>query len=83
MQAVVLKAFPVVATYLTALKSASAKAVFAARMSGSGACVFAAFESEFDARDAFENLAPTYQGFVAKGMNDQPHRSVVGNTLVV
>lgn len=83
LQAVVLKAFPVVATYLAALKSASAKAVFAARMTGSGACVFAAFESEFDARDAFENLAPTYQGFVAKGMNDQPHRSVVGNTLVV
>ena len=76
LQAVVLKAFPVVASYLSALDAASAKAVFGARMTGSGACVFAAFEFEHDARDAFNKLTPKYQGFVARGMNRHPLCSV-------
>lgn len=76
LQAVVLKAFPVVASYLSALDAVSAKAVFGARMTGSGACVFAAFEFEHDARDAFNKLTPKYQGFVARGMNRHPLCSV-------
>ena len=76
LQAVVLKAFPVVASYLSALDAVSAKAVFGARMTGSGACVFAAFELEHDARDAFNKLTPKYQGFVARGMNRHPLCSV-------
>ena len=69
LQPVVLKAFPVVAAHLLALQVVSAKSVFGARLTGSGACVFAAFEFERDARDAFQHLMPEYQGFVAQGMN--------------
>ncbi len=72
LQPVVLKAFPVVAAHLTALQAVSAKSVFGARMTGSGACVFAAFEFERDAHDAFQHLMPEYRGFVAQGMNCHP-----------
>jgi len=76
LQPVVLKAFPVVASYLSALQAVSTKAVFGARMTGSGACVFAAFEFERDAHDALNKLTPEYQGFVACGMNRHPSCSV-------
>ncbi len=72
LQPVVLKAFPVVAAYFEALQSVSAKSVFGARLTGSGACVFAAFELERDARDAFQHIVPKVQGFVAQGMNCHP-----------
>jgi len=75
LQAVVLKAFPAVATALAALSEASKKSIFGARMSGSGGSVFAAFESERDARDAlnaFLQLAPKNTGFVAKGLDKHP-----------
>jgi len=72
LQAVVLKQFPVVAASLSALQAASQKSVFGARMTGSGACVFAAFESEQDARDALEQLQPKYPGFVAQGLLKHP-----------
>jgi 4-diphosphocytidyl-2-C-methyl-D-erythritol kinase len=72
LQPVVLKAFPVVARHLNALANASTKSVFGARMTGSGACVFAAFENEADARDAFDGLRPEYQGFVAQGLETRP-----------
>src|SRR5258706_1047427 len=72
LQPVVLKAFPVVARYFAALQSASAKSVFGARMTGSGASVFAAFQSEADARDAFDKLSPEYQGFIARGLDRHP-----------
>jgi len=76
LQPVVLKAFPVVASYLSALRAVSAKAVIGARMTGSGACVFAAFEFEHDARDALNKLTPEYQGFLARGINRHPACSV-------
>jgi 4-diphosphocytidyl-2-C-methyl-D-erythritol kinase len=72
LQPVVLGAFPVVARYFSALQSASKKSVFGARMTGSGASVFAAFESEVDARSAFDGLAPEYQGFIACGLSRHP-----------
>ena len=72
LQAVVLKQFPVVAASLSALQAASQKSVFGARMTGSGACVFAAFESEQDARDALGQLQPKYPGFVAQGLLKHP-----------
>ena len=72
LQPVVLKAFSAVAQYFEALQSASAKSVFGARMTGSGASVFAAFESAADARDAFSELSPKYQGFVARGLDRHP-----------
>lgn len=43
-----------------------------ARMTGTGACVFAAFPTEAAARAAREALAERWQGFVARGVNVSP-----------
>ncbi|MBI1423358.1 MAG: 4-(cytidine 5'-diphospho)-2-C-methyl-D-erythritol kinase [Gammaproteobacteria bacterium] len=43
-----------------------------ARLTGTGACVFAAFATEQDARSAWAELAGQWQGFVAKGVNTSP-----------
>jgi 4-diphosphocytidyl-2-C-methyl-D-erythritol kinase len=72
LQAVVLKAFPAVAHCFDALSAASQKSIFGARMTGSGACVFAAFAREADARDAFATLALEHNGFVARGLDCHP-----------
>jgi 4-diphosphocytidyl-2-C-methyl-D-erythritol kinase len=72
LQAVVLKAFPAVAHCFNALNAASQKSIFGARMTGSGACVFAAFAREADARDAFATLALEHNGFVARGLDCHP-----------
>lgn len=72
LQAVVLKAFPAVAASLAALSEVSKKSVFGARMTGSGASVFAAFETEQLARDAFQRLSPKHTGFVAQGLVKHP-----------
>ena len=72
LQPIVMKAFPAVATSIQALGAASQKSIFGARMTGSGACVFAAFEHERDARDAFQQLQPEHQGFVAQGLRKHP-----------
>jgi len=44
------------------------------RMTGTGACVFAAFESELAARSACSDLSARWQGFVAQGVNLSPLR---------
>ncbi len=72
LQAVVLKAFPAVAASLAALSEVSKKSVFGARMTGSGASVFAAFETEQLAREAFQQLSPKHTGFVARGLDKHP-----------
>lgn len=72
LQAVVLKAFPAVAHCFDALNAASQKSIFGARMTGSGACVFAAFAREADARDAFATLALEHNGFIARGLDCHP-----------
>lgn len=72
LQPIVLKAFPAVASSFRALHAISQKSIFGARMTGSGACVFAAFELEQDARDVFQQLQPEYQGFVAQGLRKHP-----------
>ena len=72
LQPIVMKAFPAVASSIQALGAASKKSIFGARMTGSGACVFAAFEHERDARDAFQKLQPEHQGFVARGLRKHP-----------
>ncbi|MDX1253390.1 MAG: 4-(cytidine 5'-diphospho)-2-C-methyl-D-erythritol kinase [Gammaproteobacteria bacterium] len=43
-----------------------------ARMTGTGACVFCAFAAESEARRVLAQLPPSWQGFVAKGMNRSP-----------
>jgi hypothetical protein len=35
--------------------------------------VFAAFESERDAREAYQQLSPKITGFVARGLDKHPH----------
>jgi len=59
--------YPEVDAALTALG-----AYAPARMTGTGACVFAAFESESAARAAYAALSAHWQGFVAQGMNQSP-----------
>lgn len=67
---VVRSRYPQVAAALEAL------AVHApARMTGTGACVFAAFSSETGARAAWDELAGRWQGFVARGCNVSPLRT--------
>ncbi len=43
-----------------------------AAMSGSGACVFVAFDSEASARAAFRQLPADMKGFVARGLDRHP-----------
>ncbi len=43
-----------------------------ARMTGTGACVFAAFDSETRAREVLAELPADWQGFVARGLNRSP-----------
>ncbi len=75
LQPVVLKAFPEVAQYCAALGAVAQGSLFGARMTGSGSSVFAAFDSEAKAHDAFSRLnqsLPQYQGFIAKGLAAHP-----------
>lgn len=72
LQPVVLKTFLAVAQSFEALQAVCQKSVFGVRMTGSGACVFAAFEIEQDAREAFQLLQPEYKGFIAQGLSRHP-----------
>lgn len=42
------------------------------KLTGTGACVFAAFDNREEAEKAFSELSETWDGFVAKGMNQTP-----------
>ena len=53
-----------------------------ARMTGTGACVFAAFDEETTARRAHAAMADKWSGFVARGMNISPLRQVSNNWAV-
>jgi 4-diphosphocytidyl-2-C-methyl-D-erythritol kinase len=72
LQPVVLKAFPEVNRATAALGQVAKKSLFGARMTGSGACVFAAFESGHDAREALLKIGPEIPGFVAQGLARHP-----------
>jgi len=43
-----------------------------AQMTGTGACVFAAFQTEAEAREVFAKRPTQLNGFVAKGVNESP-----------
>jgi 4-diphosphocytidyl-2-C-methyl-D-erythritol kinase len=60
--------YPEVRAQLAALRQYCA----GARMTGSGACVFAEFALEADARDVQSKLPETMQGFVARGLDQHP-----------
>ncbi len=59
--------YPAVAQHLKWLKQYGD-----ARMTGSGACVFAAFDTEHEARDVLARKTAEMQGFVAQGLDKHP-----------
>lgn len=67
LQPVVVKRYPEVARHLAWLAQFGE-----ARMTGSGACVFASFGTEGVARNVLRQLPETMQGFVAQGLDRHP-----------
>ena len=72
LEAVVCRHYPEVARHLAWLQQHGV-----ARMTGSGACVFAEFGSEAEARAALERLPPAMRGVVARGLDRHPLRAMV------
>jgi 4-diphosphocytidyl-2-C-methyl-D-erythritol kinase len=68
LESVVAQRVPEVAAHLAWLRSRSPQA----RMTGSGACVFAEFASEGEAKALQSQLPDTMQGFVAQGLERHP-----------
>ncbi len=69
-ESVVTKKYPEVATAIDWLSAYSS-----ARLTGTGSCVFASFDSEIDALKVLDDLTGSnhnWLGFVAKGVNDSP-----------
>lgn len=75
LEPVVCHAYPEVAKCLEWLKQL--KNITIAAMSGSGACVFAEFETESAAREAFSQIPGDMEGFVARGLDYHPMRNYV------
>lgn len=67
LQPVVVRRYPEVARHLEWLGRFGE-----ARMTGSGACVFASFETEDAARNVLRQLPGTMRGFVAQGLDRHP-----------
>ena len=67
LEAVVCRHYPEVEAHLAWLKQRGA-----ARMTGSGACVFAEFGSEAEARELLAGLPQTMRGIVARGLDRHP-----------
>ncbi len=67
LEPVVSKRYPEVAHHLAWLKQHGE-----ARMSGSGACVYAEFSTESAARAAYAQLPQSMRGFVARGLERHP-----------
>jgi len=72
LQPVALARYPAVAQAVQWLGRYDGQAAVTARMTGSGACVFAAFEAESDARGIFEARPRELEGFVARGLARHP-----------
>jgi len=72
LQGVVCRKYPAVAGHLEWLRSNGGSAAGTARMSGSGACVFAEFETEVEARDVAKRLPGDMRGLVARGLEHHP-----------
>ena len=73
-EAVVRRRYPVVDAAMSALDAALGedRQRAGARLTGTGACVFAAWAEERDARAAWERLRGDWTGFVARGLNRSP-----------
>lgn len=72
LEPVVVRRYPVVAEYLGWLARQSGLVAGSARMTGSGACVFAGFETEQAARAVLAHKPDSMQGFVARGLDRHP-----------
>lgn len=72
LEPVVCRGYPVVAQHLSWLRQFGSAA-----MSGSGACVFAEFQTEAQARQVLAQLPTTMQGFVAQGLDRHPLKQLV------
>jgi 4-diphosphocytidyl-2-C-methyl-D-erythritol kinase len=66
-ESVVLKSYPKVAEALDWLNEFGI-----ARVTGTGACIYASFNDEGQARETIKKLPASWQGFVAKGRNYSP-----------
>lgn len=49
------------------------------KMTGTGACIFASFETAAKAQQVWQQLPATWQGFIAKGCNQSPLLSAIDN----
>ena len=67
LEPVVRDRYPIVAAHLAWLNAHGA-----ARLSGSGACVFAEFSTEFEARSVLASRPAAFEGFVAAGLDRHP-----------
>lgn len=68
--------FPPVAEALDWLRQHDALAEVSARMTGSGACVFAGFDAREVAEAVFAQLPAGWKGFVAAGLDRHPQATV-------
>jgi 4-diphosphocytidyl-2-C-methyl-D-erythritol kinase len=75
LEAVVCRSYPEVARHLEWLRRQARDAGFAA-LTGSGACVFAEFETEAAARRVARLLPPAMSGFVSQGLDRHPLQSL-------
>ena len=73
LQALVVRQYPEVACHLEWLSRHGA-----ALMTGSGACVFASYGSEKQARQVIAQLPPEMRGFVAPGLQRHPLHGLAG-----
>lgn len=73
-EAVVKRRYPAVAEALDWLAQHASP-----KMTGTGACVFASFESAARAQQIWQQLPATWQGFVAKGCNQSPLLAAIDN----
>ena len=69
---VVVKQYPEVAEVIQHLRKSSK-----ARLTGSGACVFASFDSKEDAEQALNKLPDHWTAFVARGLNRSPLQTML------
>jgi len=72
LEPVVCRLYPAVAEHLAWLRQFGA-----ARMTGSGACVFAEFATEAGARAVMDKLPATMRGVVAQGLAHHPLRELI------
>ncbi len=72
-QAVVCRRFPEVATALNWLTDYAP-----ARLTGTGSCVFAAFERQAEAQAVADRIPRQWKGFVARGRNLSPLHAALG-----